>query len=135
MRLLEYDARQFFNDCKYDSVKKQRNIKLGFRFGQQECQKLDTWLNSNSYTDQDFIKEVYNLNAKLNLMTGIELLDTLSRFLCGYDKQVEARNEAERLKIPKDSLQNFFLNRRDLVDVTEKELSEKRDFILETLNS
>lgn len=135
MRLLEYDARQFFNDCKYDSVKKQRNIKLGFRFGQQECQKLDTWLNSNSYTDQDFIKEVYNLNAKLNLMTGIELLDTLSRFLCGYDKQVEARDEAERLKIPKDSLQSFFLNKRDLVDVTEKELSEKRNFILKTLNS
>lgn len=132
-KLLEYSAQQFFNDCVLDPEDRQKCIKIGFRFGQQDFQKLDTWLNSNDFTDQDFIRKVFELNDAENLMTETQLLSTLARFLCGYDKQVACRSRA--LELPEDRRNNYFRNQRDFVDVTDDELKAKEDFILETLET
>lgn len=132
-RLLEYSAQQFFKDCTFDSKDKQKCIKIGFRFGQHDFQKLDTWLNSNDFTDQDFIRKVFELNDEENLMSETQLLSTLSRFLCGYDKQVACRPRA--LELPEDERGRYFQNQRDFVDVTDDELKAKEDFILETLET
>ena len=136
MKLIEYDADLFLRRNKYNDSQKKKCILRGFILGVMAFFKAD-WLGSNNrYTPIDFINEVYELNLKVHEMTETELIESLARFLCGYDEAINFSQNNEIQNKSEQEQRNAFQNKQNNIDieVTDNKINEKIKLIKGILN-
>lgn len=85
MRLLEYQVNKFLKDCIYSDIEEHECAEKGFKLSKLMNKGTEFWLTSKDCTDRDFVKAVYKEVTKLSNIPESELLEILTRFLCGYD--------------------------------------------------
>lgn len=137
MKLLEYDANLFLKKNKYKNDQKKKCIMRRFMLGAATFFKTD-WLGSNDkYTPVDFINEVYELNLTLHEMDENELIESLARFLCGYDEAINLIKSNEFQNKNEYEQHNYFQNKRDNIDnnISDERIEEKIKIIKGVLNS
>lgn len=143
-RLNEFGTKEFNNIKKNRKISKNDNneywrfAREGFMLARMEDEKKDGILSSipSDYSDEDLIKAV----KKNSDESKEELVEQLAYFLCGYDHFCTIKKDIEESK-PKIPISNFLdqsmwnLSKKESeFTITEKELEEKKDFILQVFD-